>query len=155
MLPYTSERAAKATFYKSVFCPRPGAGLRAWDTVLHYEAVIREEEEEKLRKEDEKRLEKEKYGLKGNSPTTPTSKALLQKIGVNTLKESMKADVLAPKADLNGYSMDLDEKHATMQKKRTGKAREGVECDGRGGGLVGWNSCREWTNRDGKEEVLR
>lgn len=136
MTPYTSERSAKAAFYKGVFCPRPGAGLRAWDTVLHYEAVIREEEEEKLRKEEEKRLEKAKYGLKGNSPVTPTSKALLQKTGTNTLKESV-----APLVDPNG--MDIDDSQDAAKRKKAGKAREGVECDGRGGGLVGWNSCRE------------
>lgn len=142
MTPYTSERSAKAAFYKGVFCPRPGAGLRAWDTVLHYEAVIREEEEEKLRKEDEKRLEKEKYGLKGTSLVTPSSKAMLQKTGLNALKENVMPDVLAPRVVTNG--MDIDFVNEAAKRKKAGKAREGVECDGRGGGLVGWNSCRRY-----------
>jgi hypothetical protein len=89
--------------YRGLYSPRPGAGLKAWDTVLHYEAVIREEEEEKSKKEEEKRHEREKYGLK-------------------------RSEYMA----IDGKSQ-----------RRGGKGRESIDADGRGGGLLGWNSCRE------------
>jgi hypothetical protein len=137
--PYTSERSSKAAFYRRILSTRPGAGLRAWDTVLHYEAVVREEEEEKQKKEDDRRAEKEKYGLKGSTPTTPTTTALLQNAGVNALKEDTKAAQTAPSA---AQALDAAGKPKSL-KRRAGKEREGSECDGRGGGLIGWNSCHE------------
>lgn len=105
--------------------PRPGAGLKAWDTVLHYEAVIREEEDEKFKKQDEKRVEREKYGLKGNMPSPGR---------LNTDHTD------------RGYSErpELNENFPDETcNRRGGKGREGIESDGRGGGLLGWNSCRK------------
>lgn len=109
----------RATRYRGLFSPRPGAGLKAWDTVLHYEAVIREEEEEKLRRDIESRSEREKYGLV--------------------------ADPLSGKNGLGANKLRPGQKSAKTDddKRRTGKAKENSESDGRGGGVLGWNSCRE------------
>lgn len=124
--------------YKSMFAPRPGAGLKAWDAVLHYEAIIREEEEEKEKKEEEKRLEREKYGLKGSagqiSPSTPTSRAVGKNRSGTAGDVSTDIDKLAHGIYASSFP----------QKRRGGKARESSECDGRGGGLVGWKSCRKY-----------
>ena len=113
------------TRYRHLYSPKPGAGLKAWDTVLHYEAVIREEEDEKTKLEDEKKAEREKYGLKAN--ISLNGSALIN--GPNA------AQSIAGNVD----EMLLDEK----SNRRGGKGREGNESDGRGGGLLGWNSCRE------------
>lgn len=131
--------------YKSMFAPRPGAGLKAWDAVLHYEAIIREEEEEKEKKEEEKRLEREKYGLKGSAGQAPTSANGAGNAAARAI--SGKAKSAAATGDV---STDIDKlahgiyASSFPQKRRAGKARESSECDGRGGGLVGWKSCREF-----------
>lgn len=127
--------------YKSMFAPRPGAGLKAWDAVLHYEAIIREEEEEKEKKEEEKRMEREKYGLKGSgSQLSPSSAASAASRGVGGKdKPNMPGDV-ATDIDKLAHGIYAS---SFPQKRRAGKARESSECDGRGGGLVGWKSCRE------------
>lgn len=124
--------SASGPLYNPLFSPRPGAGLKAWDTVLHYETVIREEEEEKQKKEKDRQAERDKYGLKESPSANGHGHA---RVASSTMGETAAhADGLK----MNGISPGV----ATI-KRRAGKAKEGVECDGRGGGLIGWNSCRE------------
>jgi hypothetical protein len=135
--PVNYTRRGHGNRYNSIFAPRPGAGLKAWDAVLHYEAIIREEEEEKEKKEEEKRLEREKYGLKGSSGQAPPTSASSRTSG--------------GKSKVDPVSLDIDKlahgiyASSFPQKRRAGKARESAECDGRGGGLVGWKSCRTYS----------
>lgn len=134
---HASASRSRRRRYKSIFAPRPGAGLKAWDAVLHYEAIIREEEEEKEKKEEEKRLEKEKYGLKGslsasNSPTAALHPPTPSRGKPTAENVSLDIDKLATGIYASNFP----------SKRRAGKARESSECDGRGGGLIGWNSCR-------------
>lgn len=128
--------------YNSMFAPRPGAGLKAWDAVLHYEAIIREEEEEKEKKEEEKRLERDKYGLKGSPGQSPSlnSGGYATSTGNGNGKSTPAPGEMATDIDKLAHGIYAS---SFPQKRRAGKARESSECDGRGGGLVGWKSCRK------------
>ena len=117
------------TGHRSLYSPRPGAGLKAWDTVLHYEAVIREEEDEKSKVLSQRRIEREKNGLKANISLTRDRKMNNGGTDYNGFRE-VDASLLSEQSN-----------------RRGGKGREGNESDGRGGGLLGWNSCRESTTR--------
>ena len=117
LYPAVNTARMRASRYRGLFSPRPGAGLKAWDAVLHYEAVIREEEEEKQRVEKERQDEQNKYGLNGAGGKSVNAKPL---------------DVHTSKND------------ATLEGKKAGKAREDHESHGRGGGVLGWNSCRRY-----------